>query len=132
MLNARAQAVLDVARSSAEVSDKFIAHRYQFVYSMMAMHLRDRHVRVLEIGLGCGMYYGPGVSIPFWKKFFGATLELEVLEYDEPCAKKYESAVNKMWIGDQRDKKFLNSVVSGREQHFGPWRISRLQFAPKH
>ncbi len=119
VLNARAQVVLDVARSNAQPSDKFLAHRYQYVYSMMTMHLRDRPARVLEIGLGCGMYYGPGVSLPFWRKYFGPALELEVLEYNQECAKQYTSAVSKMWIGDQSDAKFLKSIVDQRKEHYG-------------
>jgi hypothetical protein len=31
---------------------------------------RDKRLKMLEIGLGCGMSYGPGVSYYTWLEYF--------------------------------------------------------------
>lgn len=44
-------------------TDKIIAHHYQYMYSLHLQHLEHQQLRLLEIGLGCDMYYGPGRSV---------------------------------------------------------------------
>ncbi len=67
---------------------------------------------MLEIGLGCGMSYGPGGSIPVWKDFFGNKLTLHMVEYDATCAEPFRSKVDELFIGDQSNREFLRKVVS--------------------
>jgi hypothetical protein len=77
----------------------------------MVQHLRDRPIKMLEIGLGCGMSYGPGGSIPVWKDFFGDQLTLHMVEYDGTCAEPFRPRVDKLFIGDQSNREFLKKVV---------------------
>eukprot|EP00607_Mallomonas_marina_P000186 CAMPEP_0182427976 /NCGR_PEP_ID=MMETSP1167-20130531/20929_1 /TAXON_ID=2988 /ORGANISM="Mallomonas Sp, Strain CCMP3275" /LENGTH=156 /DNA_ID=CAMNT_0024610587 /DNA_START=206 /DNA_END=673 /DNA_ORIENTATION=- len=63
------------------------------MYGMFLYQIRDRafhnndRVKMLEVGLGCGMPYGPGESIPVWQYIFGGsdTLELWVTDIDKNC-----------------------------------------------
>lgn len=73
--------------------------------------MRGRQVKMLEIGLGCNMHYGPGASIPVWKEYFGHGLRLDVLEYDRDCAERFKSHVRRMYVGDQADVNLLRSIV---------------------
>ena len=45
-------------------TDKVTDHNYQYMYgkylSHESMHLHGNTIKVLEIGLGCNMQYGPG------------------------------------------------------------------------
>lgn len=60
-------------------------------------------LKMLEIGLGCGMPYGPGASIPIWHNFFKDTnLTLHMLEFNQVCAQQYVDKVDMMFIGGQR------------------------------
>lgn len=43
-------------------TDKVQKHSYQHFYESYFHSLRDSNIRLMEIGLGCDMQYGPGVS----------------------------------------------------------------------
>ena len=75
-----------------QASDKVTDHGYQEMYGMYLLPLlqpRARHVRhnrpfkMLEIGLGCDMKYGPGKSVSIWKNLLGPTDILWAAELDE-------------------------------------------------
>ncbi|GJC78813.1 8-demethyl-8-alpha-L-rhamnosyl tetracenomycin-C 2'-O-methyltransferase [Colletotrichum liriopes] len=94
-------------------TDKVTAHNYGFLYDKYLAQFRDEPVRMVEIGLGCGMPYGPGASYPIWTKYF-PKIELYIVEYDENCgsawAAKNPEAV--LFYGDQSSVPFLNHVGS--------------------
>ena len=49
--------------NQARVSDKFNDHNYDMMYGMFLMPLRFiPSPKIMEIGLGCNMNYGPGAS----------------------------------------------------------------------
>jgi hypothetical protein len=66
---------------------------------------------MLEIGLGCNMGYGAGRSLLTWQEFL-PKVKLDVLEFDEECAKKFIGKTNHVYIGDQSDFKLLGQIVA--------------------
>ena len=62
---------------------KYLAH---------AAHAAGRKFKMLEIGLGCTMHYGPGKSVEMWRQYFGADrLELHELEIDAACVARWSA-----------------------------------------
>jgi hypothetical protein len=72
--------------------------------------LRKRHVDLFEIGVGCGMIYGPGKSILTWREFL-SDVRLTMLEHDAKCAEKYRSQIDRLYIGDQTNVTLLEEIV---------------------
>jgi hypothetical protein len=72
-----------------------MSHTYQFPYERWLRPIRCKRLRVLEIGLGCGMPYRginggyaattEGHSVPLWLAFLPHA-NLTVMEYDAKCA----------------------------------------------
>ncbi|KAL3136034.1 hypothetical protein ABBQ32_007069 [Trebouxia sp. C0010 RCD-2024] len=95
-------------------TDKVGSHSYQHFYETHLQPLRDRNIRLMEIGLGCLMSYGPGVSFQVWREFLPQA-KLIYLEYDEICANewrpKIESAGATLYTGDQSNKTLLQQIV---------------------
>ena len=69
----------------------------------------SNELNFLEIGLGCGMPYGPGKSILVWQDYLPNAL-ISILEYDEVCARPFETLVSKLYIADQRDREKMRKV----------------------
>lgn len=71
------------------VSDKFTDHTYQTMYGIFLMPWRtsEKGPKLLEIGLGCNMGYGPGASVQAWQTLI-PTVELWEAEYDAACVRK--------------------------------------------
>ena len=90
-------------------TDKVGHHHYQYVYGQLLGPIRFNQMKFLEIGLGCGMPYGPGRSIPVWKEFLPNAI-VSVLEYNETCARPFEDKVDHLYVGDQRDVNFMKSI----------------------
>jgi hypothetical protein len=90
-------------------SDKVTAQSYQFVYGLYLTPLRYNKISLLEIGLGCGMKHGPGKSLKLWKEFF-SNVTIDIIEKNKLCAESYRSQVNKLFLGDQSDFEFLESI----------------------
>jgi hypothetical protein len=90
-------------------TDKVTTHSYHYVYGTYLPRFRKKHVNFLEIGLGCGMGYGPGKSVDLWKAYF-PDMTLQIMEYNKDCAEAFRSKVDKLYIGDQSDPKTLNSI----------------------
>ena len=44
-------------------TDKVIAHQYQHLYEKYLEPIKHKPLRLLEVGLGCDMHYGPGKSL---------------------------------------------------------------------
>lgn len=89
-------------------TDKVTTHQYQFMYDKYLSSIRDDQLKVLEIGLGCNMDYGPGASYYTWLEYL-PHVNLYFIEYDGQCAKKYQDKTPNahVFVGDQADTLFL-------------------------
>lgn len=83
------------------------------MYDKYLEPLRDKRVKMLEIGLGCGMSYGPGKSYDTWLEYF-PNLDLYYIEYDAACydAWKHETDRATVFTGDQADREFLRRFAA--------------------
>ena len=97
-------------------TDKVTVHDYQNVYGTILGPLRYNSMHILEIGLGCGMPYGTGKSIPVWKEYV-PNAKITFMEYNEKCALEFKSQVDNMFVGDQSDLKLMDKL--GKEM--GPF-----------
>eukprot|EP00276_Gloeochaete_wittrockiana_P003365 CAMPEP_0184649758 /NCGR_PEP_ID=MMETSP0308-20130426/7174_1 /TAXON_ID=38269 /ORGANISM="Gloeochaete witrockiana, Strain SAG 46.84" /LENGTH=327 /DNA_ID=CAMNT_0027082733 /DNA_START=99 /DNA_END=1082 /DNA_ORIENTATION=- len=94
-----------------------LRHGYANAYSKyLPMFRSKKNLKILEIGLGCDMPYGPGKSIPIWREYFPEAT-IYVLEYMKPCALKWweehpELRIEKVFTGSQSDPEFVRSVLS--------------------
>lgn len=78
-------------------------NHYIDVYERFLRRFRDKPVNMLEIGI----YQGGSLQI--WKKYFGKEANIFGLDIEPKC-KSYEEERVKIFIGDQADKKFMNSI----------------------
>ena len=100
--------------------------------------IREKKLKVLEIGLGCDMvrlvqqvtsgaccvltipqHYGPGASYYTWLDYF-PNVELYYIEADAACAEKWtdKTAAATVFSGDQADRAFLQRFVEESGGHF--------------
>jgi hypothetical protein len=101
----------EVAHTFDPVSDKVRDHSYYKMYGMYLMpyrHLPQEHpMKILEIGLGCGMDYGPGASVKLWRTMF-PNAEIWEAEYQKQCVdhakEKGMMGDIHVIVGDQQDK----------------------------
>lgn len=91
-------------------TDKVTTHRYHPIYEKYLRYFRSSPVRMLEIGLGCGMSYGPGHSIGVWKDYFPQISSLYIVEYDGGCAAPFMDKVTELFVGDQSNITFMEDV----------------------
>lgn len=113
-----------VGHSLNPVSDKLSSHSYGTLYEEVLAPVRARAkdsripVRLLEIGLGCGMGYGEGAGPLLWRAYFGSTLELTILEFQEECALAWGAREpnkrTEVYTGDQRDAALLRRIIEER------------------
>ncbi|PHH60195.1 hypothetical protein CDD81_1975 [Ophiocordyceps australis] len=94
-------------------TDKVTDHSYQDMYDKYVSPLRNNRVKMLEIGLGCNMEYGPGASYYTWLEYL-SDVELYYIESDGPCADKYKDKTSNahVFVGDQADKAFLDQFAA--------------------
>jgi len=90
-------------------TDKVTTHHYEYVYGQLIGPIRYENINFLEIGLGCGMPYGPGKSIPVWKEFM-PNANISILEFNEACAKPFETQVKHVFTGDQSDLSLMKRI----------------------
>jgi hypothetical protein len=83
------------------------------MYQKYLESLRDRPLKMLEIGLGCDMHYGPGKSYYTWLEFF-PHVDLYYIEYDAACTEKWASSTTgaTIFTGDQADIPFLKRFLT--------------------
>jgi len=100
-------------------TDKVTTHHYWFMYDKYLPIVREKRVKMLEIGLGCDMYYGPGKSYYTWLEYF-PNVDLYYMEYDADCAAKWAAKVEGATIeaGDQADEVFLNKFMADHGTDF--------------
>jgi len=94
--------------ASKHGTDKVTTHSYHHMYTKYLEPIRTQKLKMLEIGLGCDMSYGPGKSYYTWLEFF-PNVDLYFMEYDGKCAEKWASATTGATIiaGDQANVTFL-------------------------
>lgn len=95
-----------VARSVQPVTDKLSPHAYDRIYDhyFTGNHCR-RPVKLMEIGLGCGMQYGPGASSKIWPVLLPGA-DIWFAEYNKACIDQYVATNDVTWryvTGDQGD-----------------------------
>jgi hypothetical protein len=96
-------------------TDKVRKHSYDVAYQKyLPQYFEKGNIKLLEIGLGCNMNYGPGESLQLWRTYFQSIkLELHFMEYKEKCAKKIQEAYPDVTIhtGDQSNKEDLQRII---------------------
>lgn len=101
------------ARSVSPVTDKVSRHHYHYLYNELFLPTREK-IKLLEIGLGCNMDYGPGASARVWRNMFPEA-EIYFVEYDEKCVTKWLSRISELnvtvFVGSQSDVNFLQTKV---------------------
>jgi len=60
----------DFASNATPTTDKVTRHSYELLYGLFLLPLQQaaRPPKLLEIGLGCDMQYGPGASAMLWRR----------------------------------------------------------------
>lgn len=94
-------------------TDKVTDHSYQDMYELYLPALRHKRIKMLEIGLGCDMTYGPGASYHLWLEYF-TNIDLYFLEYDASCAAQWAHKTTGATIitGDQGDGVTLDRLIA--------------------
>ncbi|CAF0755940.1 unnamed protein product [Brachionus calyciflorus] len=92
-------------------TDKY-HHGYHNLYGSFLGSRKHDRMNILEIGLGCGMSYGPGKSLLAWKEYFSNST-ISIFEYNRDCAEKFRTQVAHLFIGDQSNFDDLKQVNSG-------------------
>ncbi|KAF4550796.1 Hypothetical protein D9617_16g015860 [Elsinoe fawcettii] len=94
-------------------TDKVTDHSYQDMYENHLPAWRYKKFKMLEIGLGCDMTYGPGASYYTWLEYF-PHVDLYFMEYDAKCAEQWADKTTGATIitGDQGDPVFLEKFMS--------------------
>ena len=111
----------DIVRSLPIQTDKISPHDYGPFYTRHLHQFRTsaQPLRILEIGLGCGMRYGPGASVPLWLHpdlFPRAKVELHIFEYNRDCGLQWkashpEYASVVLHFGDQSSSADLHEML---------------------
>lgn len=100
-----------LATSQLPVTDKVTTHSYQTMYGIFLSGLRLHPIKMLEIGLGCDMSYGPGASVKVWKKFLHSKSTIWMAEKDAACIEKHNKDASMAGVnivtGNQGDKDTL-------------------------
>jgi hypothetical protein len=101
------------ARSVEPLTDKVSSHHYHYLYDEFLPHTGHK-VKLLEIGLGCNMDYGPGASAQVWRKMYPEG-DIYFVEYDGECVRKWQSRMKDLnvtvFVGSQSDVNFLQGTV---------------------
>jgi hypothetical protein len=86
---------------------------------------RDKRFKMLEIGLGCDMDYGPGKSYYTWLEYFAHNVDLYYIEYDAACARKWAANTTgaTIFAGDQGDVAFLDRFIAESNADTEPFDI---------
>ncbi len=77
---------LSAAINGTPVTDKVTTHRYQTMYGqyLLPYYKKNSNMKMLEIGLGCDMNYGPGASATLHKLLFPLA-ELWEADFNAAC-----------------------------------------------
>eukprot|EP00931_Biecheleriopsis_adriatica_P056671 TRINITY_DN33591_c0_g1_i1.p1 TRINITY_DN33591_c0_g1~~TRINITY_DN33591_c0_g1_i1.p1 ORF type:complete len:325 (+),score=46.30 TRINITY_DN33591_c0_g1_i1:49-1023(+) len=115
--------VQQIAQAQKRITDKINPHSYQTMYGMHLVPLFEASSasKLFEIGLGCGMSYGPGASVALWKELF-PSVNLWEAEYNADCVQKSKAGglLDGIHVvtGDQGNRTTLQGWVAESEGHF--------------
>ena len=107
---------ITTAETFDPVTDKVTTHSFYTMYGrfLLPYYQRKPRMKMLEIGLGCDMNYGPGASVSLWKTLFPVA-ELWEAEYDGACVEKAvkEGKLDGLHplVGDQGNNATLDSWI---------------------
>jgi hypothetical protein len=93
-----------IAKSHVPVTDKVVKGFGRFYDVYFSQDVVAKPVKLLEIGLGCDMSYGPGASSKTWPQLF-LQGEIWLAEVNKECVQKYWNPAMRwryVW-GDQGD-----------------------------
>lgn len=107
---------LRTAQALSPTTDKVTTHTYQVMYGqyLLPYYYKNPKMKMLEIGLGCDMNYGPGASVALFEKLFPEA-ELWEAEYNAACVENSKKkgqleAINTL-TGDQGNDTVLDGWV---------------------
>ena len=104
----------NTAKSMDPVTDKVTDHMYQIMYGRFLLPYYEQNptMKMLEIGLGCDVFYGPGASTAVWKKLFPKA-DLWEAESNATCVEKHKDALKGFGIltGNQGKDAVLDSWI---------------------
>jgi len=106
----------EAALSLKPVTDKVTSHTYEIMYGkiLLPYYFLNPRMKMLEIGLGCDMGYGPGASVALFQKLF-RDAELWEAEYDAACVEKHKGSGKldgiKTLVGDQGNDIILDGWI---------------------
>ena len=106
----------EAALSLKPVTDKVTSHTYEIMYGkiLLPYYFLNPKMKMLEIGLGCDMGYGPGASVALFQKLF-RDAELWEAEYDAACVEKHKGSGKldgiKTLVGDQGNDIILDGWI---------------------
>ncbi|CAF1027612.1 unnamed protein product [Adineta ricciae] len=108
---------------SKYLTSKGRLHHYTRFYEHYLSKYRNTYFRLLEIGLGCGMAWGVGVSAALWREYFGPMADIHFIEYDKQCGEKWSKQIGQqlnitIHYGSQDDKSFLQSFAENFTNSF--------------
>jgi hypothetical protein len=82
-------------------------HFYHNVYKKYLAPRRCENLNFFEIGLGCGVLYGTGHSIPLWLEYLPYS-NVSVMEFSEACLTTIQSVgLPAMNLGKENERVFL-------------------------
>lgn len=79
-------------------TDKVTFHHYELMYEKYLKKYQNMDITMLEIGLGCGMAYDPGMSAFVWREYFGPGATIHFIEYDRKCGEAWYNKTGKKVI----------------------------------
>jgi hypothetical protein len=94
---------LDALAVRYRTDKSHLTHNFAQFYDRYFTELRDRPIKLLEIGIG------RGASIRMWKRYFRRA-QLFAVE-SEPRRGKYRFLGAKVYVGRQEDRTFLRSMM---------------------
>jgi len=97
-------------RVGPPTTDKITEHAYNRMYDRFLSPIRHKDLKMLEIGLGCDMTYGPGASAKIWDAFLSSNSEIWEAEVDAACVAQNKEKLGrvKAVTGDQGDNAVLD------------------------
>ena len=115
----------DLAISLEPTTDKVTLHSFDLMYGMFLGPIRDKRVKMLEIGMGCDSKYGPGASVKVWKRFLN-DLELWEADCDGTCVRSHldDGMLDGIFtlVGDQGDSETLDGWIR-QSASSGPFNV---------
>jgi glycosyltransferase involved in cell wall biosynthesis len=99
--DSQADNILDKIAIKCGTDKSSLWHNYTRHYFKYFSHLREKKLRILEIGVGKGQ------SLRMWEEFF-PNAEIFGIDTDPSCLELVSERTN-IFIGDQTDEKFLRS-----------------------